>query len=372
MLWGIQFQHPHSGTDASFQLYPFRLIYKLLLDQRLEYKLHAYEIALAVVFVDKIQANTYENLLQRILELRTYDNERIISELMGDEHLYVNAVYEWDYYMSTLLESGGVLNRTEGEVITKLQHGTSSHRRVTRNTVTIPEDLKEYCKKLLLNYPVDALPAQLDDKERIKSDVIKEIYSFYPEELLKEIGEFNEELKSILDLPKLIDQYANNNEGNEAYLFEDVLEEGFNQFFNVDARKIGGAGQTDLECLYLTQKTKFSVDAKSTKNKLSGLNAGRLDHHRRLIGGKYTIVVTPRYVPAVKEDIRNTSIVILLASTFSEYLYNNMVNNVREIDYADFDTIITNNLGTDISKQVSELTITRFAVKNNLSEPSLQ
>ena len=127
-------------------------------------------------------------------------------------------------------------------------------------------------------------------------------------------------------------------------------------------KKIGGADNADLECLYITQKKKFAVDAKSTKAKLSGLNAGRLARHREKIGGQYTIVITPRYVPAVLHDIKATPIVIIRASTFSEYLYNHINNEIREISYADFDRIITSNLGSDISNIISKLTIDKFAV----------
>ena len=94
------------------------------------------------------------------------------------------------------------------------------------------------------------------------------------------------------------------------------------------------------------------------------MNAGRLAEHRTKIGGEYTIVVTPRYVPAVLHDIKSAPIVIIRASTFSEYLYNHIDNEVREIDYADFDNIIVNNLGKDISRNISTLTIEKFSVKN--------
>jgi hypothetical protein len=106
-----------------------------------------------------------------------------------------------------------------------------------------------------------------------------------------------------------------------------------------------------------SEKEKFTVEAKSTKNKLSSVNAGRLAGHREKIGGAYTIVVTPRYVPAVLQDIRTSPIVIIRANTFSEYLYNCIDNDIREIDYEDFDSIIVNNLGRDISKNISDLTI---------------
>ncbi|MFA6397995.1 MAG: restriction endonuclease, partial [Candidatus Paceibacterota bacterium] len=168
----------------------------------------------------------------------------------------------------------------------------------------------------------------------------------------------------LLNLAQLIEKYSNNNEGAEAYLFEDILTDGFNMFVNVEAKKIGGPGNTDVECLYITKKKKFVVDAKSTKNKLSGINAGRLAEHRTKLGGEYTIVVTPRYVPAVLHDIKSVPIVIIRASTLSEYLYNHIDNEIREIDYADFDNIIVNNLGKDISRNISTLTLEKFSVRN--------
>ena len=114
----------------------------------------------------------------------------------------------------------------------------------------------------------------------------------------------------------------------------------------------------------MERKKKFSVDAKSTKNKLSGLNAGRLESHRDKIGADYTIVITPRYVPAVKSDIKSSRIVIILASTFSEYLYNNISNNVRDIDYGEIDNIIISNFGIDISPAISNLTFSKFGIGN--------
>ena len=182
--------------------------------------------------------------------------------------------------------------------------------------------------------------------------------------MLKEIGEENDVMQAkLLELPALIERYSKNPENETAYLFEDVLVEGFNMFVNVETHKIGGAGHTDIECLYLTKLKKFAVEAKSTANKLSGINAGRLRDHRRQIGAEYTIVITPRYVPAAKRDIQGQPIVVILASTFGEYLYNHMHHDVREIDYKDFDEIIINHLGEDVSKLISDMTMEKFATK---------
>ena len=366
MLWAVQYQHPHSGTDNEFQIYPFRLIYKLLTEPKLSNKLYAFEVAYSVVFVKEISSKSYDELVNELLELRKLSDEELAQKFQEDRHAFVNSAYEWDYYVSTLFESAGVLNKSAGVVICKLQHGnTNTFRKITRNEVSIPENLRPLIQQLENEYSFLEKPLLLNDPERLKIDVIKEIYSFYPKSLLIEIGELVDDIKyELLNLPKLIEQYANNNDGAEAYLFEDALTDGFNMFYNVEAEKVGGAGNTDLECLYLTKKKKFAVDAKSTKNKLSGINAGRLEGHREKIGGAYTIVVTPRFVPAVLQDIRTSPIVIIRATTFSEYLYNCIDNDLREIDYEDFDNIIVNNLGKDISKNISDLTISRFATKN--------
>lgn len=366
MLWAVQYQHPHSGTDNEFQLYPFRLIYKLLSEPRLSNKLYAFEVAYSVVFTKEITETKYNELVNELLDLRKLSDEKLATKFQEDRHAYVNSAYEWDYYVSSLFESAGVLNKKDGVVITKLQHGnTNTFRKITRNEVSIPDNLKTLVQQLESEYTFLENPLLLNDFERLKIDVVKEIYSFYPKTLLIEIGEEIDDFKfELLNLPKLIEQYADNNDGAEAYLFEDALTDGFNMFYNVEAQKIGGAGNTDLECIYIPKKKKFAVDAKSTKNKLSGVNAGRLEGHREKIGGAYTIVVTPRYVPAVLQDIRTSPIVIIRANTFSEYLYNCIDNDVREIDYEDFDSIIVNNLGKDISKNISDLTISRFATKN--------
>lgn len=363
MLWSIQYQHPHSGTNKDFQLYPFRLIFKLLCEEKLHNKLYAYEIAYLLVFVKNININSYKNLVKKILNLRGLTNEQLAKKFKNNEHVYVNSAYEWDYYVSNLLQEAGVLRKTKGDLICKLQHGsTTTFRKITSNIVEIPNSLKFLVNALETKYSFMQKPLLLNDKERLKIDVVKEIYSFYPKELLDSIDEPKNEIKfKLLNLAKLIEEYSNNKDGKTAYLFEDILTDGFNMFYNVEARKIGGAGNTDIECLYINKKKKFAVDAKSTKNKLLGINAGRLMAHKDKIGGEYVIVITPRYVPAVLQDIKSSQIVIISASTFSEYLYNNIENDIRQIDFKDFDAVITKNLGNDISAIISNMTIEKFA-----------
>jgi type II restriction enzyme len=113
MLWAVQYPHPHSGTDSEFQLYPFRLIYKLLSEPKLSNKLYAFEVAYVVVFLKEATQKTYDVLINELLALRKFSDEEIAQKFQEDRHAYVNSAYEWDYYVSSLFESAGVLNKRE-------------------------------------------------------------------------------------------------------------------------------------------------------------------------------------------------------------------------------------------------------------------
>ena len=368
MLWGMQFPHPESGTEKCFQLYPFRLIFKLLHDSRLHGKLYAFDVACSTVFTQDATKESYEALVENILNLRKLSDREIENLALEDSHVYVNATFEWDYYTTKVLEAAGLIVKTEGVEICRLFHaGDKTSRKLTRNEISFHPKVEALYQSLENAYPFEAKPVPLNDDGRLKIDAIKEIFNFYPRELLYEIGEISHESEKeleLLELPRLIGIYANNNEGEQAYLFEEKLTDGFNMFYNVQAEWIGGAGNTDIECLYTSElgAKKFAVDAKSTKNKLMNLSSGRLALHREKIGAKYTIVVTPRYVPAVKSDIDKTPNVILLANTFSEYLYNCINNDIREIDFGPFDKIVEENLGQDISSHISRLTLEKFGL----------
>lgn len=373
MLWAVQFPHPANGTPDCFCLYPFRLLFQLMLDQRLEGKLYSTEYAYLVAFVKTVTATSYENLVQCILKFRALSNNKKAQLLQQDEHTYVNCIYEWQYYIQTLLSTVGILSLEEGEPLVKLSHpvkatskSAPTSRIVRTGYATIATTIKPFIHVLSTQYSAYHIPLRLDDPDRMRLDIIKEIYSFYPIELLESIGEQTDDLQiRLLELPKLIEKYSNNPNNDTSSLFEDVLVEGFNMFVNVEAKKFAGAGHTDIECLYITKRKKFAVEAKSTANKLLGINAGRLREHREEIGGEYTIVITPRYVPAAKRDIKGNPIVMILASTFGEYLYNHIHRDIREIDYEDFDRIIVSNLGSDISGLISNMTMEKFATRQS-------
>ena len=109
--------------------------------------------------------------------------------------------------------------------------------------------------------------------------------------------------------------YYSHEETETGVNFEDALVEAFNMFFDVEARRIGGAA--DVECLYHMENDavkKFDLEAKSTRTKLLQINSRRLRTHRSLINSKYTMIVTPNYAIGVLRDISGEQSVIIKAA----------------------------------------------------------
>jgi type II restriction enzyme len=73
----MQFPHPESGTDSKFKLFPFRLIFKLLNDERLNFKIYAFEFACIISFIETITKEAYESLVLELLNLRKLSNNEI-------------------------------------------------------------------------------------------------------------------------------------------------------------------------------------------------------------------------------------------------------------------------------------------------------
>lgn len=373
MLFAIQFHHPCNKVDPAIQLYPMRLLFNLMLDKRLDCRIYYAEYAQFIACLKNITKSSYEKLVKDIKQFRALPKEKQLLLLKEDEHYSVNCIYELQTYTSRLLHDAGILSITKGKTFGKLTHprqswakeGTNpTSRGVTDGYISISPDLVDFISKMLEKYSCFDKPIRFDNPEMLTIELVKQVYSFYPDILSKEIKENDERELQLLELPNLIEKYSRNPNNSTASLFEEALEIGFNMFYDVEARRIGGAGHTDVECKYITLKKKFVVEAKSTANKLTLVNTQRLKEHREEVGGEYTILITPNYVPASKRDIRDTPIVLVTAHTFSEYLYNHIYHDVREMMYSDFDNIIINHLGEDVSQLISDLTLEKFAVNS--------
>lgn len=356
MLFSIEFHHPFNKMSDEFQLYPFRILFQLLNDERLDGKLYNDEVFYYVVFIKKINKSIYEELVKDILEFRKLTCEEKYLLFKKNESVIADSLHLWRYTVGTLEDADIFYNhKTNNISYGNLIQGKDTKRTYRYEYVTINENIKNFICTMLDNYPYYE-DTVMSNKSLFKSDKISELYNFYPKELIEELGLENdkkqEDLVSILSLTKQIESTSYNTNKNDCYTFEDVLALAMNYFSDVRAEKIGGAGNTDVECIYLEKNQKFDIEAKSRKYKLDQINAGRLKEHRHRVGSMYTIVVTPDYVPAVKNDIKDENIVIIKSRTFSNLMYQLNVKYGRNIKYGFLNKIIINNLGCDISPKI--------------------
>lgn len=383
MMYGMPFNHPFNQMRPDFNIYPIRLVFKLLSDSRLDYKLYEDEMFYHIFWIKEIDEDSYEDLVRTLLKYRSLTTEekyKMCTERLSVQDTLANALHE-THYLFGQLESAGIVTIFDGEVVGTLRQGgwgrgavpdfpskeeLAKHKPTGLRTyrtegVRLNDSVKPLITKLLDNYSFCEAPHDLLDTLG-RQDYILRLYNFYPEELLQDLGIKQNRIQAMLQIANDIKTYSRNQEVGDCYKFEDVLANAFNEFDDVEAHTIGGAGNTDVECLYLTIDEKFAVEAKSTQTKLGAINAGRLQLHRDKIKAKYTIIVAPYYKPSVETDIANTLNVMITASTLSNYLYQATIHSPNGISYEPLYRIVQDSLGTNITSKVNDYVARNFGI----------
>lgn len=383
MLYGMPFNHPFNRMSPSFNLYPLRIVFKLLTDSRLEYKLYQDEVFYYIFWLKTIEDSSYEELVDTILKFRAMSPQskyEIFTEKLSVQDTLANALHETTYLFGQL-ESAGIVTVFEGCDVGTLRQGgfgrgdvpdfispeeLAKHkptgiRTYKTESIQLNQTVVDLINNLLVTYPYDEKPHDMLDTLG-RQDYILQLYNFYPQELLNDLGLKQDRIQTMLQITQDIKKYSRNQEEGDCYRFENILCDAFNEFDDVDAHTIGGAGNTDIECFYLTIDEKFAVEAKSTQTKLGGINAGRLQLHRNKINAKYTIIVAPYYKPSVQNDIENTDNVLITASCLSNYLYQSAIHNPESILYDSLYRIVQDNLGTNITSKVNDYVARTYGI----------
>ena len=383
MMYGMPFSHPFNRMRPDFNIYPLRLVFKLLSDYRLDYKLYEDEMFYHLFWIKEIDERSYEDLVGTLLEYRALPTSKkyeMCTERLSVQDTLANALHE-THYLFGQLESAGIVTIFDGKLVGTLRQGGFG-RGVVPDFPT-PEELLEHkptgirsyrtegirlnreivplINELLASYSFSEKPHDLLDTLG-RQDYILHLYNFFPEELLKDLGIKQNRIQTMLQIAKDINKYSRNQADGDCYKFEEILADAFNEFDDIDAHTIGGAGNTDLECLYLTIDEKFAIEAKSTQTKLGSINAGRLQLHRNKINAKYTIIVAPYYKPSVETDIANTANVMITASTLSNFLYQATIHTPKGISYEPLYKIVQESLGTNITSKVNEYVAKTFGI----------
>lgn len=382
MMYGMPFNHPYNRMSPTFNLFPLRLIFKLLLDDRLEHKLFEDEMFYHIFWVKEIGTKSYEKLVNTLLKYRALTTSQkydMCKERLSVEDTLANALHE-THYLFGQLESAGIVKRIEGQVVGTLRqggfgrgpvsdfitpeelakHDPTGIRTYRTEGIQLGENLKSLINNLLKSYPFDEKPHDLLNNLG-EQDYILHLYNFYPNELLTDLGIQKNRIQTMLQITEDIKKFSRNQEEGDCYRFETILADAFNEFNDVEAVTIGKAGNTDVECIYLTIDEKFAIEAKSTHTKLGSINAGRLQLHREKIKAKYTLIVAPYYRPSVESDIINTNNVMITASSLSNFLYQYAIHN-PDISYEPLYQIIQDSLGTNITGKINNYVAKTFGI----------
>lgn len=384
MMYGMPFNHPFNRMRPDFNIYPLRLVFKLLTDPRLDYKIYEDEMFYHIFWQKEIDERKYEELVLTLLEYRslsTQNKYQMCVERLSVQDTLANSLHE-THYLFGQLQSAGIATIFEGNLVGTLRQGgfgrgsvpdfptpeeLAKHkptgiRAYKTEGIRLNRNVTSLINKLLANYPYYEKPHDLLETLG-RQDYILHLYNFYPQELLQELGIASQSrIQTMLQITQDINRYSRNKEEGDCYRFEDVLADAFNEFDDVDAHTIGGAGNTDVECLHLALDEKFAIEAKSTQTKLGGINAGRLQLHRNKINAKYTIIVAPYYKPSVETDIKGTVNVMITASSLSNFLYQYTIHNPQSISYEPLYKIVQESLGSNITSKVNDYVAKSFGI----------
>mgnify|MGYP001215076450 FL=1 len=399
MLWSMQFPHPQQKSNQNnISIYPFRLMLKLLTEQRLNKKLYPEEILYFLFFVRGINQDGYHSLIEEILNFRKLSNsdkkQKMLSENLYSQTNYekwskfpgdsvalalakttwwANKTHELNYYARKIFETTEIIYGADDK----------SSRIIFRQGKSEPPTLRKIQGYFKLNHKLIDFVKELDDSYSFLENPIKKteglldsefkstVYGFYPKILLDKLNIKKDNVEYKIARIKEIIPLQNIEEislamtdasidGAKHKEFEIAIADAFNLFKDVKAERVGGAGETDVKCKNTLKDETFAIEAKSTKSQLSELSNETLKEHREKFGAKYTILMTPRYAPKVRRHISKDMITILKPAYLSEYLSNYYRNSSDETSFKELNELIKNNMGKDISEKLNKITINKF------------
>ena len=387
-LFCMQYPHPYNRTPENFQIYFGRLIVKLLTENRIGNRLYIDECLWFLPFIEKIDSNGYEELVESIIEYRTYSYEakKALFEGVEDyENLFANVAHEMNYYLLRLFEDFGVFelkgdpNHNDGRLF-RFLHSAGKKSMTYRNDayrskkdisgyVVLSQSVKEAAEKLIARFSPFESPSRINDEEMIftKEDWLTNLYQTEPLRYLSCIDTHinrKSEITSIVSEMIRASKFGSR-DGKE---FENALKpfmELFKESMNVEI--LSGAGNTDLLCTMEEQPSQtiynINIEAKTRGSALEEVVATRINKHLRKHGSRFCIIVAPRFAKGVSDDIIGNNIVTIRSEEFGNYCYKECT--ASRDGYADFSfilDIINRNMGKDITTKVRLLTESRYGI----------
>lgn len=380
-LFSMQYPNPYSKTPDNFNIYMGRFLIKLLLDDRINNKLYIDEFIWFLPFIEHINEEIYETLIQEILNYRNLSYEEkyeLFKSIRNYNDVFANCTHEINYYFIPIFSGFGVFDlvkdhkHNDGKIF-KFRHGNGETYRtdsiITRREepgyIKLSNNILEKAK--ILNDKYSAFDTPETQATAIsKDDWIRDLYEFNMLDYIKDIS-FDRQyrdnvIKTVKDMV-----YQSKYGTNDGKSFENSLQPIFELFRESrNVQIISGAGDTDLLCVMSNSSDtlyKINVDAKKTKNRLEGIHTSRIMNHINKNGSKYCIIVSPKFSKGAKTDINGCKIVTLEAETLANYCLKECLNSSDGL--ADFETIndiIMENQGKDITECINDLIVERYQI----------
>ena len=390
-----QYPHPKYTTQPEFKIFPWRLVFALLQESKLDKTLYDNEMIYFLPFIKNLSSISYEELIESILSFRNlpssekkamfiaeinigsqrniqtsqeYGFDMIDSQKKASEMKWADLTHQFQYTLN-LFKELGILNSTEiseSNVIT-FNHATPRAKQPTPRKLskkyTLDSGLEEYFNFLQEIYSTEPVVTKEDFLE---IDFEFEIITKVPEILLQELGEEPHEFVGFDSPPVLegdierMEYLSSQSENMSDYTeFEERIAAVMNRFNNIRAEALGGSGRTDVECLDLNRDSKFNIEAKSTQTSLPSINPSRLNNHMRQNDALFTLIVTTAFAEGVRRDIRDSKISIVTTKIFAELIRNHVVSNDLD-SFDEIRDIIEENLGQPVSLPLAEYILSKF------------
>ena len=380
-LFSMQYPNPYSNTPENFNIYIGRFLIKLLLDQRIGNKLYIDEFIWFLPFIENIDEEKYELLIQEILKYRNLSyNEKLnlFKSIRNYNDVFANCAHEINYYFIPIFSKFKVFDTIEdidhnGGKVFKFRHGNGETYRtdsvVSRKEIPgylkLSDNIIEKAKILNSTYSTFDKP-ETQATALSKEDWIRDLYEFNMLDYIKDIS-FDKQYRDnvIQTIKEMV--YHSKYGTNDGKSFENSLKPIFELFReNKQSEIISGSGDTDLLCIMSDKKEKLykvNVDAKKTKNRLIGVHTSRIEKHIIKNGAKYCIIVSPKFSKGAKSDIKGYNIVTLEAETLANYCLKECLNSEDGLaDFSALEEIIINNIGKDITEEVNDLIVSKYHI----------
>ncbi len=346
-LFNIQFYHP-AKKSVEAKLYPFRILFQVLMDSRIGGKISHPEMYFLYKLDELCWIEDYEELIWKILHFRG-SNLEIKDYFRWNESDFIKCQCSASYCLWILknfwfFTDATWVTRSNQSILSPNRRDATS---VNINYIFLDSFFCPLIQELLEKYSIYEIPRN----NPIPSDLISEIFNFIDDGLYTHL--WMEKAQNTLLADEIYECSIN---PDKCYEFEIKINQAMRLFYNVKSEVVWWPSEPDFVASYMPEfptngnQKIFTGDAKSTKNQLTGINAGRLKQHMRKYHSSFTILVTPKYSPASKKDILGENIVILSSLALSEVTRQIQIRSDRP-DFWPFYELIENNLWQDISEK---------------------